>query len=502
MIKINSTSTKSTALFMFAIRILRLFVTIITLPLTALYFGISLERDSWILVSTYITTFGLLIWGAIDETFRAKFVEIKEKEGENSAILKASSLGLFTIIVSIFLCCTLYLFGDQISTIIDNSENKHNVKIILTLIYFLIPTLLLNQIISLGLGILNSYEIYFIPEFTGLFASLVNLFLILFLAPYVGIFSLVISQYISILLVLIFLIYYFKKQKIYLGQIMNMKTSHVKVFIVFALPFFFPYFAGQVNNIFEKIVANSLGPGSVSILDYSKQFSSMLQVVISSVITTVMLPLLSNKYSNNEKKLFSDILGENIAAVFIIMSATVTILVGATDQICDLFFNKADITHDELKLLVNLTRWYGFGLIGIILYLLFGIALLASGKSKIYASIGVCCQIAVFVINLLFSKRIGLVVFPISILLSHMVAAIILGFYIDLINKKSMILKLMKKLVVFFFMSLVIYLVNLFPISHVSLYQLVFDFIILVFLILFFSNSLEFNISKFGTFKK
>ena len=49
-----------------------------------------MEKDMWVLVTTFLLTVGTAIWGPINETFRAKFVFIKEQEGEAKAIMSTT----------------------------------------------------------------------------------------------------------------------------------------------------------------------------------------------------------------------------------------------------------------------------------------------------------------------------------------------------------------------------------------------------------------------------
>ena len=90
-------STKKITFYLFGFKLLRLLFSLITLPITANLFGVSIERDSWVLVTSFITVIGLTIWGPLNETFRAKFIFIKEKEGDIIALSKTVSLPLLRI---------------------------------------------------------------------------------------------------------------------------------------------------------------------------------------------------------------------------------------------------------------------------------------------------------------------------------------------------------------------------------------------------------------------
>jgi putative peptidoglycan lipid II flippase len=67
---------------MFLLRGFRLALGILNLTISAKYFGITQERDAWLLALNSIVVFDMAIWGPINETFRARFLFIKEEEGE------------------------------------------------------------------------------------------------------------------------------------------------------------------------------------------------------------------------------------------------------------------------------------------------------------------------------------------------------------------------------------------------------------------------------------
>ena len=78
-----SQNIKKVTTYLFTLRVLRTFLSVVTLIFSAKYFGVSIERDIWILASTLLVTVNAAIWGPINETFRTKFIFIQEKEGQN-----------------------------------------------------------------------------------------------------------------------------------------------------------------------------------------------------------------------------------------------------------------------------------------------------------------------------------------------------------------------------------------------------------------------------------
>jgi putative peptidoglycan lipid II flippase len=494
----SQSNIKKTTFYLFILRLFRMSISIVTLPLTAKYFGVSIERDAWILITTLFSTVGLALWGPIDETFRTKFVFLKEKEGEEVALSRAVSLVGFTFLVTIAISLLIFIFTEPIANALDATGSPQKLSLIISLMWIMLPTLLINQVTSISISVLNAYDVYYLPEFAGTIASVCNLLFIIFLAPIVGIYSLAVSQYVAILLLFIAVIIYLRKQSFKIRTFWVIYWDDVKIFLLFALPFFFPYFVGQINQLAEKWIANSLGDGSVSALDYARQFSMLLQGVISSVLTTVMVPMLAKSFAQKDTVGFANIIKENFTTCFVIMCLTVPVLIGSATPLCKFFFEHGKVSSASLLLIINLMRFYGLALVGIILYVIFGLILLASNKGKIYAFWGILAQVVVLFFNITLVHRWGIYVFPISMGIGHLLTACILCYFNNIDDKWSIFKRIVKYTTVLLFISAVLYFINLKPISDLAIVELLLNALVLLVLFVAFSKFLDISIVTYG----
>src|SRR5687768_6347540 len=137
------------------------------------------------------------------------------------------------------------------------------------------------------------------PEIAGLISSFLNIILLVVLAPVLGIYSLVFSYYFSLLLLFVLVFLQLKKMKLpWKGtSFSNFSIADTWPFLLFSMPFFLPYFAGQVNVIGEKSIANLIGAGTVSVIDYSRKFIDIPVNALYSVLATMLLPVLSGFFS-------------------------------------------------------------------------------------------------------------------------------------------------------------------------------------------------------------
>lgn len=493
-------SLKTTSLYLLVFRFIKIALSIFILTLSAKYFGVSVDMDIWIIVTSVISTINLSIFGSLNETFRAKFVFIKEQEGEKSALLKTGSLLVFILVVTLICSALLALFSKSLIPYFASSLVDSQKQIFVSILLLMIPSFVINELTSIGTSVLNAYDVFYMPEIMGIVSSLLNLFCIFLLAPHIGIKSLIIAQYVSSFILIFLIFYFFKKSKIHIfSGGYAFKWEHIKPFVYFSLPFFFPYIVAQFNIILEKKLANSLGIGIVSIVNYASQFKGIIQAVFSSVLVTVMVPSLASRFANKNPNDFERILNDNIQIVFISISLIVPFLFAAASPIANLLYNHGGIDTSSIDAIVYLIRFYSFSIISVMLYLIFGLTLLAQQLGKIYAFQGVMAQIITILINVFFYKSIGATVFPLSLLISHFFVSLFMFKYIDIQNKKAIGIEVGKYIILILILSAsLFFLVNLVgSCIENSILQLIIDGILLILLFLLFATILGFKVLRY-----
>jgi putative peptidoglycan lipid II flippase len=500
-----STSLKTTSVYLLVFRFVKIALSIFILTLSAKYFGVSVDMDIWIIVTAVISTINLSLWGPINETFRAKFVFMKEQEGEESALMKTGSLLVFIVVVTLAISLLLATFSKSLIPYLASSLEGAQKEIFVSILLLMIPSFVINELTSIGTSVLNAYNVFYMPEVMGIVSSVLNLFCIILLAPHIGIKSLIIAQYFSSFILVFFIFYFFKKNKIHIFKDgFTIEWKYIKPFIYFSLPFFFPYMIAQLNIILEKNLANSLGIGIVSIVNYASQFKGIIQSVFSSVLVTVMVPSLAKNFANKNVEDFKTILNDNIQIVFISLSFIVPFLFAAASPIANLLYNHGGIDAASIDAIVYLIRFYSFSIISVMLYLIFGLALLAQQLGKIYAIQGVVAQVITILLNVFFYKRIGPTIFPLSLLISHFLVSLFMFKSLIIENKKTIGIEVGKYIILILILSLsLFFMANIVDnyIEH-SILQLTIDGILLIVLFFLFATILGFKVIQYLVFVK
>lgn len=466
-------SLKKTTLSLFFLRLVRMVITVVTVTFSAKYFGVSMEKDMWVLTLTLITTITSAVWGPLNEVFRTKFVFIREQEGADKAVRKTASLVGFIFWVTIVMGILLFLFASPISTVMTKNMQAGAAALFVSLLILQLPSLLFNELTNIGISILNAYDVYYIPEIVGFAGGLVNLAAIIALAPSWGIYSLLVGNYFGIFVLFGVVAYFLYKKDLKVWQnLLSVRWGDVKIFLLFALPFFFPYFVGQFNALFEKYLAGMLGSGNISSVEYARQFITVLQSVQSSVLTTIMVPVLAKQFINKQKHEFNKTILDNLMICMLIYSAAAFFMIGSATPLCDFFFNRGKVSPEALQMIITLTKLYGLAFFGVLMYLIMGMSLLASDKGKFYATAGVATQIVVLALNFAGSKLIGVYAFPISLGVVHLVAGALMFCKNTEMERRRIFSYIIRALISVAIVVIAIYAFNMMISYHIAIVRL------------------------------
>lgn len=444
---------------LFLIRIVKLLVGILNLSLTAKYFGVSLDKDVWLLALSVVLFLDMAIWGPINETFRSKFIFLRGESGENEALRKTKSLLFFTLIISIGLVCCILIFPQLLANIIAPTYSGIKYDQLIKMILIAAPILLITQLSAIATSVLNAYESFFVPEITGFVTSIINLILLIFLAPYIGIYSLVLAYYIGALLLVLLLILQIKKLKISIFSYSTIKFNDFKIFFLFALPFFLPYSFGQISAVLEKTLVSTLGVGYVSALDYSRKFTDIFTSVLTSVLVTMLVPVLSSKFIDKKPREFAENFMEILQLGLLLLSFVIPIFTSCSMSIISIFFDKGKIPNKMLFEISQLTVYYSWSILAVFIYVIFGMALLSSNNSKKYAFLGVCAQIISILLNLTLIVNVGIYIFPISLFISHFISGLIMAHYFPY-KSKTLIIVFFKYVSILVLITVIMFMIN------------------------------------------
>ncbi|MFC3199212.1 lipid II flippase MurJ [Parapedobacter deserti] len=427
--------------FLFLLRFAKIALSVLSLWLSAKYFGTSIWRDVWLLALNGIVVLDAAIWGPLNEIFRTKFIFIREEEGEQQALTKVRSLFFFTCLVSVALVIIVACFRDFFVGVLAPGFDSKELTSLSLMLLVLIPALLLNQVNLLLNSLLNAYHSFVIPDIVAFVGTAVNIILLILLAPVIGIFSLVISYYIGILLLTGLLVWQVFRLKI--GLFSNtgpIKFSYFWIFFGFSLPFFYSYFLGQISAVLEKSLASTLGVGMVSMVDYGRKFSEMLITVLLGILMTFLVPSISQHFIRKDYSAFYTDFRKIYQWGLLIITIFVALFSVIPDSIVRFFYNEDSISVVELATISRLSSLYAWGVLVVFLYFVFGMALLSSNNKKKYAYLAVVAQMITIGLNLLLVRHVREIAFPVAYISGHLIGAAFMFIFFPFQIKKLLAL--------------------------------------------------------------
>jgi peptidoglycan biosynthesis protein MviN/MurJ (putative lipid II flippase) len=445
-------SSRKVSLNIFGLKGITLLVNLLILSVSAKYFGLSIDRDIWIISTAFLVNLNNAFFNPISDVFRIKYIQIKEEESLHSALTKTGSLLIFYLILIIFLIISFSFFGNYVLHklfIIDGLMLQKYYEFIKILLY----SIFFTQFTSIGIGILNAHNIFYISEITAFFTSISNLIIIYFVTPYVGIGSLYIGQYFNLSILLFAVFYFLKKNK--LLPIINLKSLRIKdakIFILFGLPFYFPYIVGQINSLVEKVLSNRMGAGVISMIDYAQKFTSLFQVVFTSIILTSIIPQLTKNFSRKELKLYYDSFFNYLKFVILILSFFVPLLYVTSYEINYIFFRKGEVTIYDIEGITYLTKLYSITFMFICLYVYISPVMISQMKNRLQAVLGIITQLMIIGFNFLFYMIFKQSVFAISLGIFHFIVVLVMLHFLIIENKKQVYIYIVKSIIIILFL--------------------------------------------------
>lgn len=362
------------------LRFLKMVLGLVVLYLSILYFGTSMERDAWVIA---IGTYSVIIqsvYSPINDTFRTRFIYLKSSLGEKSVIESVNSLiSIFWISFLVIGVC-IFICRHPLTRIIAPGFNDTGSLFLISLMLWLLPYFVFQQMVNITQALLNTYESYFYPDIISLLASIINILFIVLFAQSIGIYALVIATSINYGLLILVLCCLLHRKVPDFSIFPHLGLKKAVPFLTFSLPVYLAMFTVQMYAMVERATCSKFGEGAVSLYDYAHQIMNLPNVVFSSIVPIVLTPLLSKYHIDGMGQAFSSEYRK-----FMRMLLVFTIIVGEVMIVnrCDisiLFFNKNNVDFENLEIALGITIFF------VIVNLICGQALIAQSRIKQYVT--------------------------------------------------------------------------------------------------------------------
>lgn len=427
-------------------RFLKMFLGLVVLYLSVKYFGTTFQRDSWVLSIGLIGIILVFLYSPINDTFRTKYIVLKEKGDEKSAMKSVNSLMNLFSLSFLLIAVSLILFKDSIAHILAPGFDSSQCDFLSWMILSLIPYYILQQQGNILIALLNTYDSYFYPELISLLASVINILFIVFLSDLLGIYSLVVATTLNGLILVSFLTIMLKRKVKYFRLISFEPLSLSKPFVAFSIPMYMSTFCTQIYILVEKSTCTHFGEGAVSIFDYARQITNLPHVVFSSIVPIVMTPLLSRYFINGEEDSFSDELRRFIRLLLYFTVIVAVLMQTNGEQISYLLFSENNGQF------VSILAYLGISIVLLVFVMICGQAMIARERVIDYAVAVAVGNVVSTVLCIVFAGYCRLENIALFYLVGQLLSALILCYKMQ-VKGKWLMMRDVLSMVVFFIVA-------------------------------------------------
>ena len=256
-------------------------------------FGRNDQLDAF-LIAYLLPSFVMnLLTGALAAALIPVLVEIRHKQGQESADKLVSNVAFITLIALIGIAVLMALLAPYYLPLLGSRFSPEKLDLTRKLLYTLLPWVVLSGIAATASSVLNAGEKFALPAVIPVLTPSVTILFILVTAREVGAFSLAAGAAVGSLLEAAMLVYLLRAH----GTRFNFKWTGIDDNLRCVLRQYAPMLAGSFlmgsTTVVDQSMAAMLAPGSVAALSYANKIVNMVLTTAAPALSTAVLPYFS-----------------------------------------------------------------------------------------------------------------------------------------------------------------------------------------------------------------
>ena len=272
-----------------------------------------------------------------------------------------------------------------------------------SLIRITFPYLFFISLTGFSGAILNSYGRFAVPAFTPVILNVSLISSAIWGVAYFDepAFALAWGVFIAGVAQFLFQLPFLKNIDLLPKPIIDTKDEGVRRILTLMLPAIFGVSVSQINLLLDTVLASFLPTGSVSWLYYSDRLVELPLGVFAIAISTVILPSLSRKHTDQSAEAFSQTLDWAIRMVLLIsLPAAMALFILAEPIIITLFQYGQLVANDAYMASLSL-KAYCLGLLPFMLIKVLAPGFFAQQNIKTPVKIGIVAMVANMLLNII-----------------------------------------------------------------------------------------------------
>lgn len=417
--------------------------------------------------------------GAFAQAFIPVLADVKH-EGDEQHLKRfvanvSGTLGVIVTVVTIIgvigspILAALFGMGWFVDYINDAPDGeKFELASLMLKITF--PYLLFVSLTGLAGAILNTLNKFAVAAFTPVLLNVAIISCAIYMAPQFDepAFALAWGVFLGGLFQLLFLLPFLYKAGLLVKPKWGWSDPDIAKVRTLIIPALFGVSVGQLNLLFDTVIASFLGTGAISWLYYSDRLLEFPLGLFGIAIATVILPTLSRNHVSKNDKEFSDNIDWAVKMVCILGIPAATGLFILAEPMLLTIFQRGEFTPQDATFASHSLMAYSFGLLSFMLVKVLAPGFYSRQDTKTPVKFGIWCMGANMLFNLILVWPFDYVGLAMATSLSALMNALLL--YIALhkrgvyIASKQTLALLIKIMVASALMGTVIY--NLSPVLN------------------------------------
>ncbi|NLV77500.1 MAG: murein biosynthesis integral membrane protein MurJ [Tissierellia bacterium] len=332
--------------------------------LIASTYGSGYETDTYFVAMTATVIIMTTIGASLNTTLIPIFTEIEEKEGKEAKLKFLNNVLNMVFFITIILALLGFWLSPVVIRILAKGFVGKQFTLAVKLNRIGLPIIIFLGFTYVFSGFLHSSEIFGPPAIMGLPYNFVYIIFLVFFAKEGNIHGLMLASVVAASTQFLIQVPAVKYQGYRYKWDVDLKDPYLKRALVLVFPVVIGSAVQQINTIIDKTLASSLVEGSISALTYASRINDLIISVFVMAITTVIFPMLSRAFSQEDDGQIRRIMGEGINIILIItVPATIGILILAQPMV-RIFFQRGAFSQGATHMTSQALIFYSIGLVG------------------------------------------------------------------------------------------------------------------------------------------
>lgn len=332
--------------------------------LIAYNYGSGYETDTYFLAMTATVIVMTIVGAALNTTLVPIFTEVEAKSGKKAKLKVLNNILNMVFFLSVVLALLGFIFSPKIIKILAKGFEGEQFNLAVKLNRIGLPIIIFLGFTHVFSGYLHSSEIFGPPAIMGLPYNLIFIVFLLFFAKKGQIEGLMLVSVIAASAQFLIQLPAVIHQGYRYSFHIDFKDPYLKKALFLVIPVLIGSAVHQLNIVVDKTLASVLMEGSISALTYASRINDLIISVFVMAITTVVYPMLSKAFGQEDYFQVKKILGLGINIILIVtIPATFGILL-LSKPLIRVFFERGAFTETATLMTSSALVFYSLGLVG------------------------------------------------------------------------------------------------------------------------------------------